>query len=123
MSIYNKVDMYISSFPEPVQDKLSQIREIILVNAPGVEEYFSYAMPAYKYLGKPLVYYAVMKKHIGFYAMPSGHEVFDNELKAYKTGKSSVQFPFNQDLPLDLITKIVQFRVNENMENGKEENQ
>ena len=117
MSIDNKFDMYISTFPEPVQDKLRQIRETILVNAPGVEEYFSYAMPAYKFLGKPLVYYAAMKEHIGFYALPSAHEAFESELKSFKTGKSSVQFPLEEDLPLELIAKIVQFRVNENQNN------
>ncbi len=119
MSIDNKVDMYISTFPESVQDKLRQIREIILENAPGAEEYFSYAMPAYKYLGKPLVYYAVMKKHIGFYAMPNTHKEFESELSAYKKGKSSIQFSLNKDLPLELISKIVLFRVAENREKDK----
>jgi uncharacterized protein YdhG (YjbR/CyaY superfamily) len=116
MSIDNKVDMYISTFPEPVQDKLRQIREAILANATGVEEYLAYAMPAYKYLGKPLVYYAVMKKHIGFYAMQSAHEAFDAALAPYKRGKDSVQFPLKDELPMDLIIKIIKFRVDEQLE-------
>jgi|688.fasta_scaffold985234_1 uncharacterized protein YdhG (YjbR/CyaY superfamily) len=121
MSIDNKVDMYISTFPEPVQDKLREIRAAILENASGCEEYISYAMPAYRYMGKPLVYFAVMKKHIGFYAMPSAHEAFDTELAPYKRSKSSVQFPLNKDLPIELITKLIQYRVNENLVIDNEE--
>ncbi len=121
MSIDNKVDMYISTFPEPIQDKLREIRTAILENASGCEEYISYAMPSYKYMGKPLVYYAVMKKHIGFYAMPSAHEAFDTELAPYKRSKSSVQFPLNKDLPIELIIKMIQYRVNENQLKGNAE--
>jgi uncharacterized protein YdhG (YjbR/CyaY superfamily) len=72
-------------------------------------------MPAYKLNGKPLVYFAAYKKHIGFYATPSGHEKFAQELSKYKQGKGSVQFPTAQPVPLDLIKRIVEFRVQENL--------
>ena len=57
-------------------------------------------MPAYKTHGKPLVYFAGYKKHIGFYATPSGHTEFAIELSKYKQGKGSIQFPLDQPLPL-----------------------
>jgi uncharacterized protein YdhG (YjbR/CyaY superfamily) len=71
-------------------------------------------MPAYKLNGKPLVYFAGHKNHIGFYPIPSGISAFKEELSAYsQSGKGSVQFPYNQPLPLELITKIVKFRAHE----------
>ena len=70
-------------------------------------------MPAYKLNKKPLVYFAAFKNHIGFYATPTGHSEFKNELSLYKQGKGSVQFPLNQKIPYQLIEKIVKFRVNE----------
>lgn len=73
-----------------------------------------YGMPGYKTNGKPLVYFAGYKNHIGFYATPSGHEAFQKELSKYKQGKGSVQFPLNQTIPFDLIEQIVRFRVEEN---------
>ncbi|MBN2262706.1 MAG: DUF1801 domain-containing protein, partial [Prolixibacteraceae bacterium] len=73
----------------------------------------AYGMPAYKTYGKPLVYFAAFKSHIGFYATPSGHEQFAQELSAYKQGKGSVQFPTNQAIPYELIGRMVEFRVNE----------
>lgn len=73
-----------------------------------------YGMPGYKTNGKPLVYFAGYKNHIGFYATPSGHEAFQKELSKYKQGKGSVQFPLNQPIPFDLIEQIVRFRVDEN---------
>ena len=79
----------------------------------------SYGMPAYKLKGKPLVYFAGFKNHIGFYATPSGHTEFARELSKYKQGKGSVQFPIDQPMPLELISLIVQFRVFENIEKAK----
>jgi uncharacterized protein YdhG (YjbR/CyaY superfamily) len=77
-------------------------------------ESIAYGMPAYKINGKPLVYFAGYKKHIGFYATPSGHTEFADELSKYKQGKGSVQFPLDKPIPYELIRRIVAFRVNEN---------
>lgn len=113
---FKNTDDYIKSFPKDVRQRLEQIRTIIKNTAPDAEESISYAMPAYKLNGKPLVYYAAFKNHIGFYATPSGHSEFAKELSKYKQGKGSVQFPLDKPLPLGLITKIVKFRVKENLQ-------
>jgi uncharacterized protein YdhG (YjbR/CyaY superfamily) len=75
-------------------------------------------MPAYKLNGM-LVYFAAFKSHIGLYALPSGNEEFKKELKAYKTGRGSIQFPLNKPMPLDLIAQIVKFRVIENLQKAE----
>ena len=115
----NEIDQYISQFPEQVQEILLRIRKIIKQHAPEAEEFISYGMPAYKTNKKPLVYFAAYKSHIGFYATPTGHSAFQQELSLYKQGKGSVQFPLNQTMPYVLIEKIVQFRVKENLEKRK----
>lgn len=109
------VETYLKSFPEEVQKILIQIRKLIKATAPEAVESISYNMPAYKTGGKPLVYFAAFKNHIGFYATPSGHEEFSTELSKYKQGKGSVQFPINQPIPYDLIKRIIEFRVKENL--------
>ncbi|MEZ4921210.1 MAG: DUF1801 domain-containing protein [Saprospiraceae bacterium] len=109
----NPIDQYINTFPGEVQDRLKQVREEIRKQAPEAEESMSYGMPAYKLHGKPLVYFAGYKNHIGFYATPTGHEAFAGELSKYKQGKGSVQFPLSEELPLDLIRRIMEFRVGE----------
>jgi uncharacterized protein YdhG (YjbR/CyaY superfamily) len=108
------VEKYIFSFPEEVRNILLQIRHIIKEEAPDAVEGFAYQMPSYKTNGKPLVYFAGFKKHIGFYATPSGHSAFASELAQYKQGKGSVQFPLDKPIPFDLIRQIVAFRVEEN---------
>ncbi len=118
MEKITSVDEYIKSFPGGVQEKLNQIRALIKEKAPGAEEGIAYQMPAYKLNGKPLVYFAGYKNHIGFYATPTGHAEFKAELSVYKQGKGSVQFPINEPLPIDLIGRIVEFRLFEN-ETGK----
>lgn len=75
-------------------------------------------MPGYKYHGM-LVFFAAFKNHMGFYATPTGHAAFKKELSAYKEGKGSVQFPLDKPLPLGLVSKIVKFRVKQNIEREK----
>lgn len=111
---FSNVDEYISSFPENIQVLLRQIRATIVAKAPEATEGIAYDMPAYKTYGKALVYFAGFKKHIGFYATPTGHTEFAAELSIYKQGKGSVQFPLDSPIPLDLIGRIVAFRVQEN---------
>ena len=76
----NAVEEYIAAFPAEVQEQLHQIRNLILKEAAQAEENIAYGMPAYKTFGKPLIYFAAFKKHIGLYATPSGHAAFEEEL-------------------------------------------
>jgi uncharacterized protein YdhG (YjbR/CyaY superfamily) len=113
------VTEYISSQKIEIQMIIQKIREIILASHSGIQESIAYMMPAYKLNGKPLVYFAVFAKHIGFYATPTGHEEFKVDLAPYKQGKGSVQFPLSKEIPYDLIHKIVRFRVEENVQKLK----
>jgi uncharacterized protein YdhG (YjbR/CyaY superfamily) len=114
----SNVDEYIATFPKELKHLLEGIRKAIKEAAPDAEETISYRMPAYRQNGI-LVYFAGFKNHIGFYALPTGHQTFKKELSVYKTGKGSVQFPLDNPLPLTLIKKIVKFRVKENIEGVK----
>jgi len=109
------IDEYLMDFPFEIQEILLQILHTIKTAAPDATESISYGMPAFKLNGKPLVYFAAFKNHIGFYATPTGHEAFAKELSRYKQGKGSVQFPLNKPLPLDLIARITSFRAMENL--------
>jgi uncharacterized protein YdhG (YjbR/CyaY superfamily) len=108
------IEDYINSFPAGTQKLLNQLRATIREAAPEAEEVISYQMPAFKLDGM-LVYFAGYKKHIGFYPTASGISAFKIELSDYKSSKGSVQFPLDKPLPLELIRKIVQFRMHENL--------
>lgn len=108
------VDGYIGSFPEDVQVILKKMRAVIKRNAPDAEEKISYGIPFYELNGR-LVYFAAQKSHIGFYALPNAIKKFRRELKGYKTSIGTIQFPYDKPLPVDLIEKIVKFRVEENL--------
>ncbi|MFZ2835825.1 MAG: DUF1801 domain-containing protein [Candidatus Saccharimonadales bacterium] len=110
-SMYENVDDYIASFSVQVQSVLNQIRAIIKKAAPDAIESIAYGMPAYKQNGKPLVYFAAFKNHIGFYATPQTHEDFSSELGKYKQGKGSVQFPLDQPIPYELISRMTTYKV------------
>ncbi len=110
------IDEYLSGFPETTRHILEKIRAAITAAAPEATEGIYYGMPGYKLNGHPLVYFAGYKKHIGFYATPTGHAAFSEELSKYKQGKGSVQFPIDEPMPFELIARIVEFRVKENQE-------
>lgn len=117
----SNVDAYIQLFTGEVAERLKLMRSLIRELAPEATEGIWYGMPGYKLNGKPLVYFAAQKAHLGFYATPSGHAAFQEELAVYKQGKGSVQFPYNRPLPLDLIKRMIHFRVEENsaLKSGK----
>ena len=108
------MDEYIATFPEEIQTILEKIRATIKTAAPDAQEKISYQMPTFDLKGN-LVHFAAFKNHIGFYPTPTGIENFKKELSAYAGAKGSVQFPLDQPIPYDLISKIVKFRVKENL--------
>ena len=112
------IDEYIAGFPDAVQEILQKIRMTIREAAPDAEETIKYRMPTFTLKGN-LVHFAAFKKHIGFYPVPTGIEGFRNELSVYEGGKGSVKFPLDKPIPLDLIGKIVEFRVKENLERAE----
>ena len=109
------IDEYITGFPPDVQVILEKIRATIRKAAPGAEERISYQIPTFTLKGN-LVHFAAFKKHIGFYPTPSGIAKFKKELSAYESAKGSVQFPLDQPIPFALISRIVKFRVKENLD-------
>jgi len=109
------IDDYINQFSDEIKIKLETIRAAIKKAAPKSVEVISYGMPAFKQ-NKVLVYFAVGKKHIGFYPTPNPIVVFSKELKSYKTSKGAIQFPLDKKIPLSLISKITKFRVKEDLE-------
>jgi uncharacterized protein YdhG (YjbR/CyaY superfamily) len=114
------IDEYIAQFPPEIREKLASVRQAIRQAEPEAEESISWGMPTYKLDGKPLVYFAGHKKHIGFYPFPSGIEEFKEQFADYKqSGRGTVQFPYSKPLPIDLIRRIVAFRAEENRSKRK----
>jgi uncharacterized protein YdhG (YjbR/CyaY superfamily) len=101
---------YARGFPVAVRRLLKTMRQTIREDAPGAEETISYRMPAFK-MKKILVWYGAHTGHIGFYPGAAAIASFKKELAVYKSAKGSVQFPFDQPLPLDLVSRMVKFRV------------
>lgn len=108
----SSVAEYFSWQAETIQEKLQSIRQTIAAVVPDAKEVISYHMPAFK-TSEVLVYYAAMKKHIGFYPHSEAIVVFKKELAPYKTSRGAIQFPLDQPIPLELIKQITLYRLNE----------
>ena len=115
---FKSIDEYIATFPEAIQERLQTLRATIKAAAPEAQEIISYNMPAFALKGN-LVYFSAAKNHIGFYPTPSAINAFEDELSVYNGAKGSVQFSYDEPLPLDLIGRMVQFRVAENLKKAE----
>ncbi|HSB92423.1 MAG TPA: DUF1801 domain-containing protein [Flavitalea sp.] len=110
MQSYNTIDQYIAAFPSPVQKILSSIRTTIRKTVPQAEEAVKYGIPTFV-LGGNLIHFAAFKNHIGIYPGPAGISAFAKELSKYQTSKGTIQLPIDEPIPMELIKRIVQFRV------------
>lgn len=119
---YKSIDEYILRFPPEIREILKTLRGVIKGSAPDAVEKISYQMPTFALHGN-LVHFAAHTNHIGFYPTPSGVDAFKQELSEYKGAKGSTQFPIEKPLPYELISKIVKFRVAENLKRAEEKSQ
>ena len=125
--IPKSVDEYIAGYPDNIREKLIEMRRTIREAAPEASEKISYRMPSFVFNGM-LVYYAAHTNHLGFYPFTSSLKAFSSELTPYHITKGGIQFPYRSRLPLNLIRRIVEFRVMENInkaalkESGKSKN-
>ena len=110
----SSIDAYIAGFPKEVRERLESVRAAIRKVAPDAEEKISYQIPTFSLFGN-LVHFAAFKKHIGFYPGTAGVEKFKSEFSSYETSKGAVRFPMDKPIPLDIIEKVVKFRVAENL--------
>ena len=110
------IDEYIASYPPDVQERMKAIRKTVLRVVPDAAESITYRIPTFKVDGKPVVSFAGFDKHISVYPAPVGNPAFTKDLAGYASGKGTAMFPHDKPLPLDVITKIVHFRVKENQE-------
>lgn len=111
------VDEYISSLPIDVKDIMEKLRKVIKTSAPEAQETINYGIPTFILNGKNLVHFAASKKHISFYPTPSTIEAFKEELTGYDISKGTVKFPINKIIPLELVIKMVKYRVSEVVNN------
>ena len=117
---FKTINEYIASQTDEAKLMLQKIREIVVEIAPDAEEVISYNIPAFKLCGRVLIYFAGFKNHFSLFPANAGLiAAMKNELKNYKTSKGTIQFEFNQPLPISLIKKIVKIRVKENLEKSK----
>ncbi|MBO9702348.1 MAG: DUF1801 domain-containing protein [Sporocytophaga sp.] len=112
---FKTIDEYQAGFPLEIQERMQTIRQIIHKVVPEVEEAISYQIPCFKYNGY-LIYYAAFPNHISL-SNPFSAEFlkeFESDLKNYKVSKAVIQLPNNDGLPVDMITKMIEFRKQEN---------
>lgn len=114
VSTHHTIAEYVASFTPEIRNMLDEITEVIMQVAPDAQPTIKYGMPTFMLNGSSIAYFAVFKKHIGFYPVPTGVKEFEADMAANKTGKGSIQFPLDKPLPLDLIVRMVQYNAAKN---------
>lgn len=116
---FKSIDEYIATFPKEIQSTLETVRQTISKAVPEAEEAISYQLPVFKYYGYVL-YFGGFTNHFSISSPPPTFEIFKDELKSYKVSKSVVQIPYDQPVPIKLITKIAKYKAAENLKKYQE---
>ncbi len=119
MKTFSTIDEYIDAAPEQSQLLLKALRQTIHKAAPEAGEKISYGVPTITFHGN-LVHFGGFKDHIGFFPGSAGVTNFEKELSGYETSKGTIRFPLDKPLPLDLVAKITEFRVDQNLNKKKQ---
>lgn len=106
----NSIGQYIKQYPPKIQTILSELHKRSLACSPDLIETMSYQMPGYK-LKKNMIHFGVNTNHIGIYPGPKAVVEFKDELSAYKTGKGSIQIPFDKPFPYDLYVAMLVYNI------------
>jgi len=113
-----EVTEYLATLTPVMQTCMHSIRQTILEAAPEAEEVFSYQMPGFKCHGA-LIWYFVFKNHYSIFMPPALLAPFEAELSVFGRSKSAIQFPLDYPAPLELITRLVQHGVAENLKKAQ----
>ncbi len=109
------VDEYLAGVPEPARSTLIKVRAAIRSAMPAeATETISYQMPAFKYKGRPLLWFAAFSNHCSLFPTASVIEAIKNELKGFSISKGTIQFPLDKPLSAALLKKMVKLRIAQN---------
>ena len=108
------IDEYIAAFPADVQEILEKIRALIRKEVPDAAETISYGVPTFKQNGSYVIYFGGYKNHVAVYPVPKSDTDLADAIADYQTGKGTVQFKLNKEIPYDLISRIVKAAVRDN---------
>ena len=102
------IDEYIAAQDEALRPRLEEVRNLIRSAIPDAEERISWSMPTY-WKGKNLIHFAASKRHLGLYPGDEAVAHFTDELKNYDVSKGTIRFPYDTELPAELIRRIARW--------------
>ena len=109
------VDEYLARVPQPARSTFKKVRAAIRSALPReATEAISYQIPAFKYKGRPLVWFAAFSNHCSLFPTASVIAAFKDELKGFQVSKGTIQFPVDKPLPAVLLKKMVKARLAQN---------
>jgi uncharacterized protein YdhG (YjbR/CyaY superfamily) len=114
----NTLPEYLSTLSPEMQETMLQIRNTIATAVPEAKEVFSYQMPGFKLHGS-LIWFAAFKNHYSVFVVPKVLDLFREELKSFETSKSTIQFPLDYPVQVDLIIRMAQCGAKMNKEAAK----
>ncbi len=105
------IDTYLQDFSGEKLQKMKKIRALAHEMIPKAGESMAYGVPTIVYEGKNLFHFAGMKNHLGLYPTSRPIEHFKEQLKVYKTSRGTIQIPWTDPLPLELLREIIEYRM------------
>lgn len=117
----DKTKKYLQSLSTQKRTELTRLFKLTKMLVPMAEETISYGIPAFKYNGQPLIYFAAFKNHYSVFPTSGPINKLSGKLTKYKVSKGTIQYTNDSPIPDNLLAEIILYR-KEEIENGNKTN-
>ena len=104
------IDTIIAATAEPARGRLAALVAVVRAELPDAKERIAYGLPTW-HQGENIVHLGAFVRHIGIYPGPEAISAFAPELNDFRTSKGAIQVPHDTPLPIDLLRRIVRWRL------------
>jgi Uncharacterized conserved protein len=103
------VELYIMKFPNQIQDKLFEIKNLVETNYPQAKGRIAWRMPTYSIGMLDVFHFSAQRKFLSLYIGIEAMKFFEKETRGFNCTKNVVHLSFTDEIPKKLILDVIEY--------------